>query len=62
MPARVPNRPVCHHCDGFPVVSVTTGARHGDGSRVLLHVVCHVCQGTGHTRRAAVVPAKEVAA
>ncbi|WP_411149600.1 hypothetical protein [Streptomyces sp. A30] len=48
MPVRVPNRPVCHHCDGFPVVSITTGAHHRNGSRVLLRVVCHVCQGTGH--------------
>ncbi|CAL9510457.1 hypothetical protein [Streptomyces sp. enrichment culture] len=53
MPARVPNRPVCHHCDGFPVVYVTTGERRHDGSRLVLPVVCHVCQGTGHTRRAA---------
>lgn len=59
MPAHVPNRPLCHHCDGFPVVSITTGDRHRDGSRVLLRVVCHVCQGTGHTHRAASV--KEVA-
>jgi hypothetical protein len=53
MPARVPNRPVCHHCDGFPVVYVTTGERRHDGFRLVLPVVCHVCQGTGHTRRAA---------
>lgn len=48
MPVRLSNRPVCHHCDGFPVVSITTGTRRRDGSRVLLRVVCHVCQGTGH--------------
>ncbi|XUL90295.1 hypothetical protein ACQ86D_29715 [Streptomyces galilaeus] len=48
MPVRLPNRPVCRHCDGFPVVSVTTGARHRDGSRVLLRVVCPACDGTGH--------------
>ncbi|MGW1557305.1 hypothetical protein ACWCQ1_12430 [Streptomyces sp. NPDC002144] len=48
MPVHTPNRPVCYHCDGFPVVSITTGTRHRDGSRVLLRVVCHVCDGTGH--------------
>ncbi|MER6156767.1 hypothetical protein ABT147_14660 [Streptomyces sp. NPDC001868] len=48
MPSRVPNRPVCRNCDGFPVVSITTGARHSDDSRVLLSVVCNVCRGTGH--------------
>ncbi|MFJ9244359.1 hypothetical protein [Streptomyces sp. NPDC101776] len=47
MPVRLPIRPVCHHCDGFPVVSVTTGTRHRDGSRVLLRVVCSACDGTG---------------
>jgi DnaJ-class molecular chaperone len=52
MPVRVPNRPVCHHCDGFPVVSITTGARHPNGSRVTLRVVCPACQGTGHTHPA----------
>ncbi|MFD7404075.1 hypothetical protein ACFV7R_15670 [Streptomyces sp. NPDC059866] len=57
MPVRVPNRPVCHHCDGFPVVSITTGDRHRDRSRVLLRVVCHVCQGTGHTTPAALARA-----
>ncbi|MGW0839612.1 hypothetical protein ACWD26_05560 [Streptomyces sp. NPDC002787] len=49
MPSRVPNRPVCRSCDGFPVVSITTGARHPDGSRVLLRVICNACRGTGHT-------------
>ncbi|MBV7697593.1 hypothetical protein [Streptomyces sp. TRM70350] len=48
MPAHAPNRPVCRNCNGFPVVSITTGDRHGDGSRVLLRVVCHACQGTGN--------------
>lgn len=48
MPVRILNRPVCHHCDGFPVVAIATGDRHRDGSRVLLRVVCHVCDGTGH--------------
>ncbi|CAL9315925.1 hypothetical protein SUDANB51_02767 [Streptomyces sp. enrichment culture] len=48
MPLHAPNRPVCRHCDGFCVVAITTGGRHRDGSRVLLRVVCHACQGTGH--------------
>ncbi|MEU8851259.1 hypothetical protein AB0C70_34725 [Streptomyces sp. NPDC048564] len=53
MPSRALNRPVCRNCDGFPVVAITTGDRHRDGSRVLLHVVCLVCRGTGHTHRSA---------
>ncbi len=57
MPVHAPNRPVCHHCDGFCVVSITTGGRHRDGSRVLLRVVCHVCQGAGHALPAALVRA-----
>ncbi|MEU5045541.1 hypothetical protein [Streptomyces griseorubiginosus] len=59
MPVRLTNRPVCGNCDGFPVVSITTGARRRDGSRVLLRVVCSVCQGTGHAHHApaASVPA-----
>ncbi|MEV7883772.1 hypothetical protein ACWD3I_07200 [Streptomyces sp. NPDC002817] len=57
MPVRLLNRPVCHNCDGFPVVSIAISDRHNDGSRTLLRVVCHVCQGTGHTPRAALVRA-----
>ncbi|MEU7371831.1 hypothetical protein AB0B92_40920 [Streptomyces hygroscopicus] len=38
----------CPACDGFPTVSVTTGARHRDGSRVTIRVTCPACQGTGH--------------
>ncbi|MGJ5827272.1 hypothetical protein [Streptomyces ossamyceticus] len=49
MPSRVPNRPVCRSCDGFPVVSITTGDRHRDGSRATLTVACPACKGTGHT-------------
>ncbi|WP_314409712.1 hypothetical protein [Streptomyces sp. DSM 40484] len=48
MPARPSNRPLCRDCGGFPVVSITTGARHRDGSRVLLRIVCRGCNGTGH--------------
>ncbi|TQJ88137.1 hypothetical protein [Streptomyces sp. SLBN-31] len=47
MPVRISKRPVCHHCDGFPVVAITTGSRHRDGSRAILHVVCPCCDGTG---------------
>ncbi|MBD0841073.1 hypothetical protein [Streptomyces sp. TRM68416] len=57
MPSRALNRPVCHNCAGFPVVSIAISDRHRDGSRTLLRVVCHVCQGTGHTHRAAPVQA-----
>ncbi|WP_149823463.1 hypothetical protein [Streptomyces tailanensis] len=57
MPLRVPNRPVCHHCDGFPVVSITTGDRHRDGSRVLLRVICRACRGTGYALPAALTRA-----
>ncbi|MEU0647066.1 hypothetical protein [Streptomyces umbrinus] len=42
------NTPDCPFCGGFPVVAIATGARHRDGSRVLLRVVCRGCQGTGH--------------
>ncbi|NEB06116.1 hypothetical protein [Streptomyces sp. SID13726] len=52
MPVRLANRPICRNCDDFPVVSITTGARRVDGSRVLLRVVCPVCQGTGHAHHA----------
>lgn len=57
MPSCVSNRPVCRNCDDFPVVSITTGDRHRDGSRVLLRAVCNACQGTGHTHRAPVARA-----
>ncbi|MGW0761953.1 hypothetical protein ACWD1Y_36700 [Streptomyces sp. NPDC002814] len=57
MPVRTPNRPVCHHCAGFCVAVITTGGRHRDGSRVLLRVVCHTCQGTGRALPAAFVRA-----
>ncbi|KKD09658.1 hypothetical protein [Streptomyces sp. WM6386] len=57
MPARAKTRPVCHNCDNFPVVAIATGARHRDGSRVLLYVVCHVCGGTGHHAPAALAQA-----
>ncbi|CAL9516961.1 hypothetical protein SUDANB108_03782 [Streptomyces sp. enrichment culture] len=57
MPSHSPNRPVCHHCAGFCVVAITTGARHHDGTRILLRVECRACQGTGHATSAASVRA-----
>ena len=55
MPAHATTRPVCRNCNGFPVVAITTGDRHADGSRVLLRVVCHACRGTGRTQSAPLV-------
>ncbi|WP_240969051.1 hypothetical protein [Streptomyces sp. HNM0575] len=46
--ANAPGR-LCRCCYGFPVVAVTTGARHSDGSRVTLRVACPSCRGTGKT-------------
>ncbi|MFD3617121.1 hypothetical protein ACFWWT_18145 [Streptomyces sp. NPDC058676] len=57
MPVRVSNRPTCRNCNGFSSVSITTGDRHRDGSRVLLRVVCPTCQGTGHTHPATITQA-----
>lgn len=37
----------CKHCDDFPVVAITTGTRHRDGSRVTIRVTCPGCNGTG---------------
>ncbi|WP_327324186.1 hypothetical protein OG735_17895 [Streptomyces sp. NBC_01210] len=54
---------ICPDCDGFPVVAITTGTRHADGSRHVIPVVCPACHGTGHaplwlvtTRRPTVNP------
>jgi hypothetical protein len=58
MPQRALNRPVCGHCDGFPVVAITTGARHRDGTRMTIRVVCPVCTGTGHSNAPAAVLAR----
>ncbi|MEY9871211.1 RNase P subunit RPR2 [Streptacidiphilus sp. MAP12-33] len=38
---------VCPTCDGFPVVSVSIGARQTDGTLPTLAVVCLDCAGTG---------------
>jgi hypothetical protein len=39
---------ICGHCDGFPVVAITTGTRRPDGTRATLNAVCPACNGTGH--------------
>ncbi|WP_406359193.1 hypothetical protein OHB56_22520 [Streptomyces sp. NBC_01635] len=49
MPQRTPAARVCRDCDGFPVVAITTGTRHTDGTRTTLRVTCPTCQGTGTT-------------
>ncbi|WP_329441929.1 hypothetical protein [Streptomyces canus] len=55
MPVRLTNRPICHHCDGFPVVSITTGTRNADGTRTTLTVTCPACKGTGRRTAPALV-------
>lgn len=41
---------VCSHCDGFPIVHVTTGTTP-DGRRRTLAATCPACRGLGHTVR-----------
>ncbi|MFF9219937.1 hypothetical protein [Streptomyces viridosporus] len=53
MPQHARTTRVCRDCDGFPVVAITTGTRHRDGTRATLRVACPACQGTGHTTPAA---------
>ena len=38
---------ICPNCDGFATAAVPSGTRHRDGTRVLLHVDCGTCHGTG---------------
>ncbi|MFF3316980.1 hypothetical protein ACFYV5_15910 [Streptomyces sp. NPDC003035] len=38
---------VCPHCDGFPVVHITTGSITPDGRRHTLPATCPACKGTG---------------
>lgn len=38
---------VCGHCDGFPVVHITTGSRNLDGTRHTIPATCPACKGTG---------------
>ncbi|AZM47506.1 hypothetical protein DMB38_18435 [Streptomyces sp. WAC 06738] len=37
----------CAHCDGFPVVAITTGQLLPAGSRQTIPVACPACEGTG---------------
>ncbi|MEU1695927.1 hypothetical protein ABZ590_32130 [Streptomyces hirsutus] len=49
MAQHAPTARICRACDGFPVVAITTGTRHPDGTRTTLRVPCPACRGTGHT-------------
>jgi DnaJ-class molecular chaperone len=53
MPQHAPSPRVCRDCDGFPIVAITTGTRHHDGTRATLRVTCPTCQGSGHATPAA---------
>ncbi|MFF6867256.1 hypothetical protein [Streptomyces sp. NPDC012450] len=44
---------VCHHCDGFPVVHITTGTLTTEGQRRTLAATCPACKGTGTRATAA---------
>ncbi|MCX5169046.1 hypothetical protein OG616_13565 [Streptomyces antibioticus] len=48
MPQHARTTRACRDCDGFASAAITTGTRHRDGTRVLVHVDCPTCQGTGH--------------
>ncbi|MFE3598997.1 hypothetical protein [Streptomyces sp. NPDC059142] len=48
MPQNARIRPLCHHCDGFPAVAVTTGQRTPNGQRQTITATCPACHGTGH--------------
>ncbi|MET9671556.1 hypothetical protein ABZY68_00470 [Streptomyces sp. NPDC006482] len=57
MMPQTPTPRVCSHCDGFPVVHITTGTM-ADGQRRTLAAACPVCKGTGtRTTRAALIHA-----
>ncbi|GHG20336.1 hypothetical protein [Streptomyces hydrogenans] len=45
MPQTPPAR-VCSHCDGFPIVHITTGTAP-DGKCRTLAATCPACKGTG---------------
>ncbi|MEV4430781.1 hypothetical protein AB0K23_36610 [Streptomyces sp. NPDC049602] len=47
MMPQTPTARVCSHCDGFPVVHITTGSHTPDGHRRTLAATCPVCKGTG---------------
>ncbi|MFE5912660.1 hypothetical protein ACFQ6B_26745 [Streptomyces wedmorensis] len=46
MMPQTPTTRVCSHCDGFPIVHITTGSTR-DGQRRTLAATCPRCQGTG---------------
>ncbi|MEV7373609.1 hypothetical protein AB0O51_22390 [Streptomyces sp. NPDC090301] len=46
MMPQTPTTRVCSHCDGFPVVHITTGITP-DGQRRTLAAACPACKGTG---------------
>ncbi|MCK8680223.1 hypothetical protein [Streptomyces lichenis] len=45
-----PTPRVCAHCDGFPVVHITTGTATPDGQRRTVSATCPTCHGTGIRR------------
>ncbi|MEV6326937.1 hypothetical protein [Streptomyces sp. NPDC051909] len=45
---QTPTARVCSHCDGFPVVHITTGSVTPNGQRSTLAATCPACKGTGH--------------
>lgn len=49
MPENTPARRVCRDCDGFSVVTITTGLQTADGARDTIRVNCPTCRGLGHT-------------
>ncbi|MFF6871076.1 hypothetical protein [Streptomyces sp. NPDC012450] len=49
---------VCSHCDGFPVVHITTGNTTPDGQRRTLAATCPACKGTGTRTTSPVSPAE----
>ena len=57
MPQHAPTARVCGHCDGFPVVAITTGTRTPEGTRATIRVVCPACGGTGTVPASALVRA-----
>ncbi|MER6146552.1 hypothetical protein [Streptomyces hirsutus] len=57
MPQHTRTTRVCRDCDGFPIVAITTGTRHTDGTRATLRVTCPTCQGTGRALSVALVRA-----
>ncbi|KQX52643.1 MULTISPECIES: hypothetical protein [unclassified Streptomyces] len=57
MMPQTPTPRVCSHCDGFPVVHITTGSVTPDGQRRTLAAACPICKGSGRTVPAVLVRA-----